>query len=245
MNLFLIRHGESVGNAAGRLQGQSDSPLNDRGREQARALAARLNRQGWAPAAIYASDLKRASETAEILAAPLRMPIQLDTRLREYDAGVLNGIIWAEVEFLYPEIWKAYHSSAGWADIPGEEGDIAFNSRLSNFLAEVRERHVGGETVAVVTHGGCLAVLVAHLVGLPAGKRQPFRFKNASLTWVEIGARGPILVRSNDTSHLDGDPDLRAWEPGAKEGAEVNSSESSGPRSEQKGAAKYGAPEAW
>lgn len=233
MNLLLIRHGESVGNAGGRLQGQSDTPLNERGRAQARALAARLQREAWEPAAVYASDLSRAAETAEILAAPFGLAVTLDARLREYNAGVLNGIIWAEVEFRYPEVWAAYHSTGGWANIPGEEGDVAFTARLAQFLDEIRGPHKEDEAVAVVTHGGSLAVLVAQLVGLPPGRRQPFRFGNASLTLVEIAQRGPVLVRSNDTSHLDGDPRVRAWDPGIKAATQAETG------------ATYGAPEAW
>lgn len=236
MNLLLIRHGESTGNASGRLQGQADWPLNDRGRSQAQALAARLLREGTAITALYASDLSRAVETAEILARPLQLALIQDRRLREYDAGVLNGIVWREVEFLYPEVWKAYHEAGQWANIPGEEGDQAFHNRLAGFLADLQAHHGPDDSVVAVSHGGALAVLVAQLVGLPPGKRQPFRFANASLTLFEFGERGPVLVRANDTCHLDGDPGLRAWSPPT---SKLPLDPASAPE------ATHGAPEAW
>ncbi len=135
MNLLLIRHGESIANTEGRMQGHFDSPLNDRGREQARALAARLVREGRPVAAVYASDLSRAAETAEILAAGLAAPLHLDARLREYDVGVLAGVIWGEVEFLYPEFWREMHQSDEYVRFPGQEDNEPFRVRLVEALA--------------------------------------------------------------------------------------------------------------
>ena len=106
MELLLIRHGESVGNLQGRIQGQADFPLTERGMEQTQALAERLLREERAISTIYASDLSRAAQTAEVLSAWLGVPIIFDSRLREYDAGVLNGLVWEEIEHLYPEIWR-------------------------------------------------------------------------------------------------------------------------------------------
>ena len=127
MKLLLIRHGESVGNLEGRMQGQFDSPLTERGRDQARALRARLQGDGWKPAVIYSSDLCRAAETAAMLADGLDTPVTLDARLREYDIGMLSGVIWREVEALYPEVWRKLHQDGESKAIPGEEGLDSFS----------------------------------------------------------------------------------------------------------------------
>ncbi|MGD2206316.1 MAG: histidine phosphatase family protein [Anaerolineae bacterium] len=203
MKLLLIRHGESVGNAERRIQGQTDFPLTDRGRDQARALAQRLCREGWAITAIYASDLSRAAETAEIISATLDVPVALDQRLREYDAGVLNGIIWREVEHLYPDLWHAFHHSDKWVHFPESEGNETFVSRLSAALADIQGKH--SEVVAVVSHGGSLGMLLTFLLGMDTERPAPFRFGNASLSLVEFGVRGPFLSLLNDTYHLEGD----------------------------------------
>ncbi len=204
MKLLLIRHGQSIANAEGRLQGQFDSPLTDLGREQARALARRLLREGWAVSALYASDLSRAAETAEILATTLDAPVILDKRLREYDVGVLNGLIWREVEFLFPEIWHGLHHSNEWVPIPEEEGNEAFHARLSAVLTDIRAGHEEGEVVGVVSHGGSLGMMLAHLLWMDTRRPTPFRFGNASLSVVEFRSRGPVLSCLNDTCHVDG-----------------------------------------
>ncbi len=204
MKLLLIRHGQSIANAEGRLQGQFDSPLTDLGREQARVLARRLLHEGWGVSALYASDLSRAAETAEILATSLDAPVILDERLREYDVGVLEGVIWREVEFLYPEIWHGLHNSDEWVPIPKEEGNEAFHARLSAVLADIQAGHEEGEVVGVVSHGGSLGMMLAHLLSMETRRPTPFRFDNTSLSVVEFRSRGPVLSCLNDTCHVDG-----------------------------------------
>jgi broad specificity phosphatase PhoE len=83
--LLLVRHGETDWNAAGRLQGHTDRPLSDYGREQARRLADELTGEEFE--AIYASDLTRARETAEIVGERLHLPVVLDPDLREKNWG--------------------------------------------------------------------------------------------------------------------------------------------------------------
>jgi len=203
VKLLLIRHGESVGNAEGRMQGQFDSPLTDYGRDQARALLVRLQGEGWKPSVIYASDLCRAAETASILVAGLDAPVTLDTRLREYDIGVLSGVIWREVEALYPELWRKLQQRDGSSVIPGEEGLAAFHERLSSMAADILSAHQEGETVAVVAHGGSLGMILVYLLQIAPRRPSPFRFDNTSLSVVEIGPRGVRLTLVNCTCHLN------------------------------------------
>ncbi|MFN2227842.1 MAG: histidine phosphatase family protein [Anaerolineae bacterium] len=202
MKLLLIRHGESVANAEGRLQGQFDSPLSDEGRAQARALARRLGREEWQVAAVYASDLSRAAETAAILGRELGLPVTLDPRLREYDAGVLNGLTWPEIEARHPELWHELQHSGEWVPIPGEEGNDVFHARVAEALAAVQGAHGDGETVVLVSHGGTFSMLLLHLLGLERGRASPFSFGNTSLSIVEFRARGPVIRRLNDMCHL-------------------------------------------
>jgi broad specificity phosphatase PhoE len=203
MRLLLIRHAESIANSEARIQGQFNSPLSEPGRLQARALARRLQRENWAIAAIYASDLSRAAETARVIGSKLRLPVTLDPRLREYDAGVLNGLTWPEVEARYPDLWQEFQRGGKWVPIPGEEGNEAFRARLVAALDEIRTRHEGDGTVALVSHGASLGMILLHLLGLERNLASPFAFGNASLSIVEFRARGPVIRRLNDTCHLD------------------------------------------
>jgi broad specificity phosphatase PhoE len=205
MRLLFIRHGETLANVEGRLQGLLDSPLTERGRAQARALAARLRREGEALSAIYASDLSRATVTAEIVGAELEAPIVLDARLREFDAGLLTGLLEPEIKRLHPETWHAFRHSPEWVPIPGGEGNEAFHARLAAALEEIEGKHGEGDTVAVVAHGGSLGMMLAHILEMDTRRPSPFRFANASLTVLDLTERGPRLCSLNDTSHLGDD----------------------------------------
>ena len=135
--LLLVRHGETDWNADGRLQGHTDRPLSDFGRRQARQLAEELAEEKLD--AIYASDLSRARETAEIVGARLGLPVAIDPDLREKDWGTWEGLTGVErdrVEFV------------------GESTE-AHQERMLGALRRIAERHSGGR-VLVVTHGGSM-----------------------------------------------------------------------------------------
>jgi broad specificity phosphatase PhoE len=135
--LLLVRHGETDWNAEGRLQGQTDRPLNEFGRSQARALAEELDGERYD--AIYSSDLARARETAEIVGERLDVPVVLDPELREKDWGTWEGLTAVErdrVEFV------------------GESTE-EHRQRILHALERIAERHPDGR-VLVVTHGGSM-----------------------------------------------------------------------------------------
>ena len=146
--LLLVRHGETDWNADGRLQGQTDRPLSDYGREQALQLADDLQGEGFD--AIYSSDLSRARETAEIVGARLGLRVELDPDLREKDWGNWEGLTSVErdrVEFV------------------GESTE-AHQERTLRALRRLSERHPGDARILVVTHGGSMRRVQASALGL-------------------------------------------------------------------------------
>jgi len=203
MRLLCIRHGQSVANNEGRFQGQSDSPLTDLGREQARALARRLAREGWSLSAILTSDLSRAAETAQILGDALRTPVFPDERLREHDVGILTGLTLAQIEQQYPEIMRALNHDPVLPVIPGEESQDAFRRRVVSMLDLIRSSHSEEHAVAIVSHGRTLGMILVHLLGLDPDRRMPFRFGNTSLSVVELYPHRNLLASLNDLCHLD------------------------------------------
>jgi 2,3-bisphosphoglycerate-dependent phosphoglycerate mutase len=144
--LLLVRHGETDWNAEGKLQGHTDRPLNDYGRRQAQALADRL--AGESIDAVYASDLSRARETAEILGAKLGLPVLVDPDLREKNWGNWEGL--TADERLHIEF-------------EGETSE-AHRDRTLSAVQRIVERHPGGRIV-VVTHGGSLRRIQAAVSG--------------------------------------------------------------------------------
>ncbi len=201
MRLIFVRHGESVWNHEGRVQGIADPPLSERGRAQTSLVAERLARE-FNPAAVYASALQRATETGRIIAARLGLPLNVDARLNEYDIGALTGLTDAEVAERYPEIRAKWEMDVQWVPIPGEEGLYPFLHRITRAIGEIMAAHPGDAEVVVVTHGGVMALYLGDLIGLNPRQRMPWRFDNASISIVEPEGAQPRIVRLNDVGHL-------------------------------------------
>lgn len=203
MTLYLVRHGVTVWGEGGRIQGQSDAPLSERGREQARAAARRL--KSLSPFdALYSSDLGRAAATAEEISKALGLPLAFDSRLREIDFGKFEGLEMEEAERLYPEEFKAWREDPVHNRPPGGERLEALLSRVSNFVEELRERHPKGRVIAV-SHGGPIRAMVLLALGLDleSSWRRVYVWWG-SITAIEFPPSGPPLLRLfNDTCHLE------------------------------------------
>ena len=146
--LLLVRHGETDWNADGRLQGQTDRPLSDFGRQQARRLADELAAEDFE--AIYSSDLARARETAEIVGARVGLPVMLDRGLREKDWGTWEGLTAVECDRV---------------EFAGESTE-AHQERILRALQRISERHPGDGSVLVVTHGGSMRRVQTATMGM-------------------------------------------------------------------------------
>jgi broad specificity phosphatase PhoE len=203
--MLLVRHGQSEWNAAGRWQGQADPPLSDLGREQARRAAAALA----SVEAIYASDLRRAVETARIIAGELALdPVVVDPDLRERDAGEWSGLTRVEIEAQYPgwlegPVPDAHSGFAPARDTSprrrpaGWEPDERLQGRALRALGRIADGESGD--VLVVTHGGLIYAVEQHL-GAPFE-----RLANAGGRWVVSSQEGlrlgerVLLISDDDT----------------------------------------------
>jgi 2,3-bisphosphoglycerate-dependent phosphoglycerate mutase len=159
--IVLIRHGETDWNRENRFQGHADPPLNALGRAQALALAAELAPEPVAVA--YTSPLRRATETAEILAGRLAVELRTHDTLMEVDVGSWSGLTRAEIESRYPDGYRRWlEYGHGWDD--GETYD-ELGRRVVSGLLEIGTRHAG-ETVLAVTHGGPIRSALAAATGI-------------------------------------------------------------------------------
>jgi len=149
--ILLARHGETDWNRDLRVQGHSDTPLNEVGREQARALAAAL--AGERIQAIYASDLSRARETAEIVAGTRELEVRLDPELRERNFGSWEGLTREEIDGRFGE-----------SSVPDGETNDEVRERVLGAVHRIVALHPGQE-VLVVSHGGALNSLWHHASG--------------------------------------------------------------------------------
>ncbi|HEY8094033.1 MAG TPA: histidine phosphatase family protein [Acidimicrobiales bacterium] len=149
--VLVIRHGQSTWNAAGRWQGHADAPLTDLGRAQAAGAVAGLP----AVEAIWASDLERARSTADIIAAALELPVRVDDRFRERNAGDWTGLTREEIEVGWPRYLAERRRPAGF------EHDEDVLARVIDGLGDVHDTHPGRQ-VLIVTHGGVLRAMERH-----------------------------------------------------------------------------------
>lgn len=207
MRLLLVRHGQSLGNIEARIQGDDD-PLTEHGREQARRAAAHLATRGDITH-LYASSLTRALETATIVGNAIeRDPVPVPG-LAEINAGTAAGMLWTEWSEHFPEAVKRMaeedrymHTWAG-----GESGKT-FGDRVLTAYNEIVTRHQGtNDVVVLVSHGGALAWISAHVHGDPMDVWPSGRagFLNCSISELEIDTAGiSTIVSWNEHAHLEG-----------------------------------------
>jgi broad specificity phosphatase PhoE len=180
-NFVFLRHGESVGNAESRWQGQSNYPLTEKGRAQSRALADRWKSEGVKFDLVVSSPLARAKETAEIVASALNIKVEFDPVWLERDIGEMEGLTAEEVHRRpQPPFTTPYDPVGG-----DGEGDWALFLRAGQALHDLLKRPAG--SYLIVSHGGLLNQLMHAIVGVaphadPSGVR--FRFENTSFARV-------------------------------------------------------------
>lgn len=199
--MILIRHGETVWNAEGRIQGQGDSPLTERGVAQAKAVAKRLQHEPFTM--LYASHLGRVIETARYIAAITGHPLTIDERLQERHYGLFEGLTYADAQVQHPEIYATYQQQRYTADYthPGAESLRQLTERGQAVLQELAQKHPG-ERLAIVSHGAFLGAVLRHILGVPLGGKHGFRLANGSISEV-VFADGDWRVRTlGEVYHL-------------------------------------------
>lgn len=161
--IILWRHGRTAWNAAGRVQGQSDVPIDEIGEEQAKVAAARL--ADLNPVRIISSDLKRAVATANALARATGVPVEQDERLREMHFGVREGLTSREAWTSYPEEMHAWVTGED-IRMPGGETYREAGQRFADALEEIARTLENDRPVVVVAHGAVLRVGACTFVGI-------------------------------------------------------------------------------
>lgn len=202
-NWYFVRHGETKWNAEQRVQGHTDVPLHDAGRAQIAKTAARLASVRFD--AVYASDLSRARETANIIVeanAAGPQEVRIDPLLREVSFGEFEGMTWDEIANVESE-----RLSRGQRDLDysprGGESYRALLDRLGEFAEGLHSRH-SHEDVLVVGHGGALRALIVRLLDLPYEAYWALTgLGSGSISRIRKRFGYPALVGWNDVGHLD------------------------------------------
>ncbi len=193
--MVLVRHGETEANRAGLLLGRADPPLNERGRQQADALATALRREP--DPLIIASPLARAQETAARIAAATGASLETDPRLIELDYGE-----WDErrLNDVPPDVASRWRADPTFAP-PGGESLAELRARVAPCEVSLRERARDG-TAIVVSHVSPIKAMILIALELNDGFAWRLRLDVASICRVAPGPAGPVLVTFNETGHL-------------------------------------------
>ncbi|MFC4302853.1 histidine phosphatase family protein [Cohnella boryungensis] len=184
-----VRHGITEWNQRGIIQGVTDIPLSEEGLQQAQQLAERLASEGERWDCVYCSDLQRATQTGEMIARRLAIPLHKDSRLRERSFGSAEGTTEAERLARWGENWRSA--------VPDQESDESVRERGLDFVNELQVAHPG-KAFLVVTHGSFLArMLQALCEGLDDS-----HLRNMSLTVMELQEQRWRATLHNCTRHL-------------------------------------------
>lgn len=181
--LVLIRHGETDWNREGRYQGQADPPLNARGREQARTLAQQL--RPLELQVLYSSPLRRAWETAQILAQELGLPVFPDPRLKEIHQGEWQGLLVTEIQQRYPQLFRAWQERPWQVRPPGGETLEEVQRRVYQAVDDLIARHLG-QTIGLVSHRLPIALLLIRYQGLDPAQVRTIPIANSQWLVVEV-----------------------------------------------------------
>jgi len=202
---ILVRHGETIWNRQRKYQGQSDVPLTNEGRLQAKTLSERLKNEKID--VIYASDLDRTMETAKILARYHGRKVMPATLMRELSFGIWEGMTYDEIIQKWPQEYKMWQADPYNKKPPDGETLSELCERVSKFLMETAKKYPDSR-ILVVTHAGPIRAILSVLLNLKQDFFWKFKISNTSLTIIEydglreLAESDAFIVTVNNTYHI-------------------------------------------
>jgi alpha-ribazole phosphatase len=194
LRLYLIRHGEVEGAVSGKLLGRTDTPLSERGIEQAAKLAEILSTAQLS--AVYCSDLQRARVTAEVIAKSNNVKAQESPAWREIDMGEWDGRTIAALHDDAPELLARLFEDPASFEYPGGESFACFTARVLKAVDQLLITHKSGEVV-LVAHGGVCRAIIGNALGIPGKNWLRLAQDYGCLNVIDWYADNPILQLLN------------------------------------------------
>jgi len=201
MYIYFVRHGETEWNNSNRWQGRSDIPLSEKGRKQAEITGTFLKEHVPSVAAIYSSDLKRAKETAEIIAVSYAETPVANPVLREADVGLWNGLEISEALKCYGNLIEKWRKDP-WANIPGTEPLGEVQRRAAGFIRYL-SGNFQGKHVIVVSHALLIRTAICYAAGLPLENHYRLSLHNCSISTIKIEGAEMRLLEVNLWRHME------------------------------------------
>jgi len=199
---FIVRHGETFWNIDGRTQGHGDSKLTEDGIKQAQRLAKKLLK--YDIDYIYSSDLGRTIQTSEMISNTLNKKVEYKEQLREINFGKWEGLTIQEIKRDYPDVYTVWRNKPHKALIPEGENLYKLKQRLLDCINELNKKHENSNIV-LVSHGMSIKVLLLSLLESELSNIYRIKQDNTALNIVEFRNYGPVIMKTNDTIHLEGE----------------------------------------
>ena len=200
VKVILVRHGETDWNLSRRIQGgNSDTPLNQRGRHQAEGLALRLKQEKIQ--AIYSSPLQRARDTAQAIANYHELTVEIEPSLREIEVGELEGVSIAEVGKHLSELLVKHKQGEELPRIPGGESVVEVQQRVWSTIQRLVNKYHEG-VVVVVAHYFTVLTAICAVLNLPLAEIDKLRLSSSGISIINFDGQTPRLMLFNDTCHL-------------------------------------------
>lgn len=198
--IFLVRHGQTAWNRANAYIGSTDLPITSNGREEAALVANRLEEQDIA--AIYASSLLRARQTAEVIAERFNLPIRTVHELREVNYGEWEGIPESEVGDRYPDIFPRWRANPMDVRIPAGETFAELRDRAFPAFMGIVESH-RDENIAIAAHKSTNRVILCCVLEMDVSRYRQIGQVNSAINVLNLREDGRLIVEQiNDTCHL-------------------------------------------
>jgi alpha-ribazole phosphatase len=198
LELYLVRHGETLGNRQKLFYGRKDYALNERGREQAKRVATELKKLELD--AIYTSPLKRAIETATAIAHfhPY-LDIGVMDELSEMDFGLWEGLSHQEIAKEYPREWETWCRDWWETMVPQGESALQVHQRVTDCLNRIIKACPPDGRIAVISHHGCLRSAITHILGVGMESYWRFAVEPGGIVKINIVEGFSTLVFANPT----------------------------------------------
>ena len=195
-----MRHGATDWNLQGRCQGATDRELSEVGIRQAEQIATLLRDEDIE--AVYASDLRRARQTAELISQPHNLPVMIEENIRELNHGALEGLTFNEIKENYAEFLTRWRSVPAEIQIPGGERLVDVAERAWDGLNRIAERHRDARSIVVVSHNFPILGIVCRVTGTHLNNYRTFHLDPCSVTRLQRnGANAWSLTQVNSRDY--------------------------------------------
>ncbi|MBC7333975.1 MAG: alpha-ribazole phosphatase [Actinobacteria bacterium] len=200
VKLFLIRHGQTIWNAEGKYQGDVDVELTNFGIKQAKLMAKYLSRVHFS--SIYSSPLRRALDTARIIAKGRKREVIIRENLKELNFGKWEGLKFDEISKFYGSEYKKWLDNPFKNTPPGGESFSSLTERSSKEIHRIIDENEDGSNVAVVTHGGVITSLLIFWLKIPVERWRSLIQRQGAINIVVVDDGYPYISQINFTGYL-------------------------------------------